>query len=143
MTWGSTSSDAWASCRAVVKSFAGLRREIADVAARLDVGEAVAETLPHRRKYLRLNARLGLYTNFVNLLDLAAVAVPMSFRRDGLPAGFTFIGPRDSDARLGALVHIGKAILFPEALEIAEGRSQHPGTATLQFTSLKQFGGLN
>jgi len=52
---------------------------------------------------LRLNARLGTYTAFVNLLDLAAVAVPMSFRRDGLPAGFTFIGPRDSDARLGAL----------------------------------------
>jgi DNA-binding PadR family transcriptional regulator len=45
---------------AVVESFAGLRQEIADVAARLDVGEATAETLPHRRKYLRLNQRLAL-----------------------------------------------------------------------------------
>jgi DNA-binding PadR family transcriptional regulator len=44
---------------AVVKSFAALRREIADVAARLDVGAAVAETLPHRLKYLRLNQRLA------------------------------------------------------------------------------------
>jgi DNA-binding PadR family transcriptional regulator len=45
---------------AVVKSFAGLREEIADVAARLDVGAAVAETLPHRRKYLQLNHRLAV-----------------------------------------------------------------------------------
>jgi allophanate hydrolase len=52
---------------------------------------------------IRLNARLGIYTNFVNLLDLAAVAVPAGFRRDGLPAGVSLIGPRDSDARLAAL----------------------------------------
>ncbi len=52
---------------------------------------------------LRLNARLGLYTDFVNLLDLAGVAVPGPFRDDGLPAGFTFLGLRDSDARLAAL----------------------------------------
>ena len=52
---------------------------------------------------IALNARLGTYTNFVNLLDLAAVAVPAGFRGDGLPAGVTFIGPRDSDARLCAL----------------------------------------
>jgi allophanate hydrolase len=52
---------------------------------------------------IRLNARLGIYTNFVNLLDLAGVAVPTAFRRDGLPAGVTFIGPRDSDPRLAAL----------------------------------------
>ena len=52
---------------------------------------------------ITLNARLGTYTNFVNLLDLAAVAVPAGFRTDGLPAGVTFIGPRDSDARLGAI----------------------------------------
>jgi allophanate hydrolase len=52
---------------------------------------------------IRLNARLGIYTNFVNLLDLAAVAVPTPIRGDGLPSGVTFIGPRDSDARLAAL----------------------------------------
>ena len=48
------------------------------------------------------NARLGTYTNFVNLLDLAALAVPGPFRPDGLPAGITLIGPRGSDARLAA-----------------------------------------
>jgi allophanate hydrolase len=49
------------------------------------------------------NARLGAYTNFVNLLDLAALAVPGPMRPDGLPAGITLIGPRGSDARLAAL----------------------------------------
>jgi allophanate hydrolase len=52
---------------------------------------------------IELNARLGIYTNFVNLLDLAALAVPAGFRRDGLPGGVSLIGPRDSDARLAAL----------------------------------------
>jgi allophanate hydrolase len=47
------------------------------------------------------NARLGTYT--VNLLDLAAIAVPGPVRPDGLPAGATFIGPRGSDAALAAL----------------------------------------
>ena len=49
------------------------------------------------------NARLGTYTNFVNLLDLAAIAVPGPRRPDGLPAGITLIGPRGSDATLAAL----------------------------------------
>jgi len=49
------------------------------------------------------NARLGTYTNFVNLLDLAALAVPGPARSDGLPAGITLIGPRGSDAALAAL----------------------------------------
>jgi allophanate hydrolase len=48
------------------------------------------------------NARLGVYTNFVNLLDLAALAVPGPARPDGLPAGVTLIGPRGSDAALMA-----------------------------------------
>lgn len=49
------------------------------------------------------NARLGTYTNFVNLLDLAALAVPGTRRPDGLPFGITLVGPRASDARLAAL----------------------------------------
>jgi allophanate hydrolase len=51
----------------------------------------------------KLNARLGLYTNFVNLLGLAALAVPNGFRADGLPSGVTLIGPRDSDRLLAAV----------------------------------------
>jgi allophanate hydrolase len=49
---------------------------------------------------IRLNSTLGYYTNFVNLLDLAAVAVPSGFRRDGLPFGVTFVGPAWSDYEL-------------------------------------------
>jgi allophanate hydrolase len=48
------------------------------------------------------NARLGTYTNFVNLLDLAALAVPAPRRPDGLPFGVTLIGPRGQDAALAA-----------------------------------------
>ena len=50
-----------------------------------------------------LNTRLGYYTNFVNLLDLAAVAVPAGFRPNGLPFGISFIGPAFSDEALLAL----------------------------------------
>jgi allophanate hydrolase len=39
-----------------------------------------------------LNANLGFYTNFVNLLDLAAVAVPAGFKPNGLPFGVTLVG---------------------------------------------------
>lgn len=49
-----------------------------------------------------LNANLGLYTNFVNLTDCAAVAVPAGFR-DGLPAGVTLIGPAFTDNGLLSL----------------------------------------
>ncbi len=46
---------------------------------------------------VELNRNLGAYTNFVNLLDYAAVSVPSSMRSDGLPFGVTFIGPCASD----------------------------------------------
>ncbi|HET6146481.1 MAG TPA: allophanate hydrolase, partial [Polyangia bacterium] len=49
-----------------------------------------------------LNARLGLYTNFVNLQQLCALAVPNGFRVDGLPSGITLIGLPEQDARLAA-----------------------------------------
>jgi allophanate hydrolase len=51
---------------------------------------------------LELNSRLGIYTNFVNLLDYAAITVPAGFRADGLPFGLTLIGPAFSDRALAA-----------------------------------------
>ncbi|CAB3917859.1 allophanate hydrolase [Achromobacter anxifer] len=39
-----------------------------------------------------LNSRLGVYTNFANLADLSALALPAGMRGDGLPAGITVIG---------------------------------------------------
>jgi allophanate hydrolase len=47
-----------------------------------------------------LNTALGYYTNFMNLLDLAGVAVPAGFRPDGLPFGITLIGPVASERAL-------------------------------------------
>ena len=61
------------------------------------------------------NAELGTYTNFVNLLDLAAIAVPGVPRADGWPAGITLIGPAGKDAMLAAFgseLHHGKETQF-------------------------------
>ena len=52
---------------------------------------------------IKLNSNLGYYTNYVNLLDLAALAVPGGFRADGLPFGVTLIGRHGSDRNLLAL----------------------------------------
>jgi allophanate hydrolase len=49
------------------------------------------------------NTQLGTYTNFVNLLDLAAVAVPAGLRPDGIPWGVTFIAPAWRERELLAL----------------------------------------
>jgi allophanate hydrolase len=49
---------------------------------------------------IRLNANLGYYTNFMNLLDYAATAVPAGFQRDGLPFGVTLFAPRGQDGPL-------------------------------------------
>jgi allophanate hydrolase len=47
-----------------------------------------------------LNRNLGAYTNFVNLLDYAALSVPSTLRADGLPFGITLIGRCGSDLQL-------------------------------------------
>jgi allophanate hydrolase len=49
---------------------------------------------------VRLNTQLGYYTNFMNLLDMAAVAMPVGFRDDGLPWGVTVCAPAGSDHAL-------------------------------------------
>jgi allophanate hydrolase len=50
-----------------------------------------------------LNSNLGRYTNFVNLLDMAAIAVPAGVRSNNTGFGITFIGPAHSDKGLLAL----------------------------------------
>jgi allophanate hydrolase len=52
-------------------------------------------------------SNLGTYTNFVNLMDLAALSVPAGFRPDGIPFGVTLIGPAFSD---GMLASVGDAL---------------------------------
>ena len=52
---------------------------------------------------VRLNSKLGLYTNFMNLLDLAGIAIPAGFGTDGLPFGVTLVAPAFTDSGLLAL----------------------------------------
>ena len=57
---------------------------------------------------VKLNANLGYYTNFMNLLDLAAIAVPAGFQRNGLPFGVTLVAPAFNDevlCSLGDIAH--------------------------------------
>ena len=60
----------------------------------------VAEML---QEPVRFNSNLGLYTNFVNLLDMCAIAVPSEIRADGAPAGITLLAPAGRDAHLASL----------------------------------------
>ena len=52
---------------------------------------------------VRLNSRLGTYTNFVNLLNLCAIAVPAGMRPDGLPFGITLMAPAGADEGLAEM----------------------------------------
>ncbi|TPE49885.1 allophanate hydrolase [Amaricoccus solimangrovi] len=46
------------------------------------------------------NSKFGRYTNFANLMGLAAIAVPGGFGPSGLPAGVTLVGPAFTDDAL-------------------------------------------
>jgi allophanate hydrolase len=64
---------------------------------------------------IALNSNLGRYTNFVNLLDMAAIAVPAGARSNGTGFGITLIGPAHSDKALIALAqtYLSQAALPP------------------------------
>jgi len=55
---------------------------------------------------VRLNSNLGIYTNFVNLMDLCAIAVPAGFTPNGLPFGVTLLAPAFCDRALCALAEV-------------------------------------
>ncbi|TDR89291.1 allophanate hydrolase [Enterovirga rhinocerotis] len=92
---------------------ADLRRAAEGLWSQIDV--LVVPTYPRPRTVADLeadpigpNSELGTYTNFVNLLDLSALAVPSRARQDGFPSGVTLIAPRGRDgllAALGARIH--------------------------------------
>ncbi len=87
---------------------AELRRAAAAIWSSIDV--LMVPTYPRPRTVADLeadpvgpNSELGTYTNFVNLLDLCALAVPGRFRQDGFPSGVTLIAPSGRDDLLAAL----------------------------------------
>lgn len=79
-----------------IYKLADLKRQADALLAQFDA--LVVPTAPTHYKIseleadpVKLNSNLGKYTNFVNLLDWSALAVPASMRPDGLPFGITLI----------------------------------------------------
>ena len=72
---------------------------------------------------VKRNADLGYYTNFMNLLDYAAVSVPAGFLSNGLPSGVTLFGRAFTDQYL-----LGLADAFQRAqpLSLAGGAQIAP-----------------
>lgn len=93
---------------------------------------------------VRLNSNLGYYTNFVNLMDLSAIAVPAGFRpsggpKGGLPFGVTLVGPAFADGALAVLadrLHRAQALPIGATRQLPQGPaldadSAVPGTVRL------------
>ncbi|HEX7440073.1 MAG TPA: allophanate hydrolase [Caldimonas sp.] len=74
-----------------------------------------------------VNAQLGTYTNFVNLLGWCALALPAGFASNGLPFGVTFIAPAASDA---ALARFGVA--WQASLDLPLGATTARRSATAE-----------
>lgn len=79
------------------------------------------------------NSRLGLFTNFVNLMDLSALAVPFGFGPDGMPVGVTLVGRAFADGLLavvGDRLHRadGAATLAASKVTLAQARPVLPAT---------------
>jgi len=117
---------------------AELRRATAPIFTQVDV--LAVPTVP--RAYtvaeveadpIALNSNLGSYTNFVNLLDLAAIAVPSGRRGDGLPSSLTFIGKAGTD---GYLASIAAAV----AGEAATGPVRAPGKLEIAVVGAHRSG---
>ncbi|WP_437614680.1 allophanate hydrolase [Erwinia sp. V71] len=82
-----------------------------------------------KQEPIRFNSQFGTYTNFTNLADLSALALPAPFRADGLPAGITLIAPAWHDR---ALAEFGLRWQQQLALPLGATGQPFPGdTATL------------
>jgi allophanate hydrolase len=78
------------------------------------------------RDPVALNANLGTYTNFVNPMDLAAIAVPSGFTASGLPFGVTLIGRAFAEPRLAAI-----AQEFQRAAALKLGAAAHTAASAV------------
>jgi allophanate hydrolase len=80
---------------------------------------------------IRLNTRLGTYTNFVNLLDLCGLAVPSSMREDGAPFGVTLLAPGGHDALLASIGRVlhADSMLPLGALDVPQPSIEPPSAS--------------
>ncbi len=105
---------------------ADLAREIQTLMA--DVDALLVPTSPRHPTIadvdadpIAVNSQLGTYTNFVNLADCSALALPAVMRADGLPFGITLIAPAWQDAALAAF---GKQ--WQNFIQLPLGNTQKP-----------------
>ncbi|MCC6077001.1 allophanate hydrolase [Pseudomonas sp. GCM10022188] len=83
------------------------------------IGRPVSLAELHAEPVLR-NSELGYYTNFMNLLDYAAVAVPTGVMASGLPWGVTLFGRAFTDQYL---LGLADAMQRQHGLPLAGGRA--------------------
>lgn len=69
---------------------------------------------------IQLNSKLGYYTNFMNLLDYAAIALPSGFQHNGLPLGITLFAPAFHDRSL-----LAYAQRYSQRLQLPMGATGH------------------
>ena len=81
---------------------------------------------------IQRNSHLGQYTNFVNLLDLSAVAVPAGFRPDGLPFGVSLIAEAFKDA---ALLTLGDSLHRATSTTLGGSQRALATTPKLEITT--------
>jgi allophanate hydrolase len=118
-----------------------LQRRCADVWAQIDCLLVPTSPTIHRittmlDQPIARNSDFGAYTNFVNLLDYSAIAVPASFRADGLPFGVTFIAPAHQDQPLLHLAQRWQQALKGRAATLgATGHSATPHAETTAVPS--------
>jgi allophanate hydrolase len=77
---------------------------------------------------IKRNSELGYYTNFVNLLDLAALAIPAGFTTENLPFGVTLIGDAFTDFELLAIAH--RLLASEKITEGSTGNRWQPAALT-------------
>ncbi len=77
-----------------------------------------------------LNRNLGTYTNFVNLLDLTAIAIPNGFQSNGLPTGLTLMAPAGTDV---ALCEMGDRLQRDTAHSLTHSRPYSLGATGIPF----------
>ncbi len=70
---------------------------------------------------VRYNSQFGFYTNFTNLADLCALALPAGMRADGLPAGITLVAPAWHDDALASF-----GLRFQQNLQLPLGATGLP-----------------
>lgn len=85
-----------------------LRREVAPLWESIDIlvlptAGTIYTIAEIQADPLALNSNLGRYTNFANLLDMCALALPNGFEAKGLPAGLTLLAPAFAEERLLAI----------------------------------------